>query len=306
MTEALPEASARQGTRGRWWEQPLAWSVLLSVAFIAYELTAEPVLGVVLVCSKFGWQDCLIAYRLWRVDPNRSRRRTMSWMYVAYGLTKIAIAAGIILLGAVSICARNVVLGQQLGQGLVGRVASACVTCVLVLLLGVVATGLGFWCANRFSVKVWLGTYYVRQISASPWQLRLHHYTNGARGLLELYMQPTWLVAPGYIIAMLPLVNPQMPISTIVGLMLVLALIAAPVIVICYRAERRKLIATNPVECWGTDLVGAIMCMSVGTAEKSRWLAAIPPDSWRTDELASTYLRPLNVTGSGEAQIPAS
>jgi hypothetical protein len=313
MTEPPPELDVPGCPRGPWWKQPLAWSLLLSAGLVVYELTAEPVLGVVLVCSKVGWTDLRLAYRLWRVDPNRPRAVTMSSLYVAYGLTKIGIMAAVIFYGAGFICGVNGVLqapqpgglaAANFGQGILGSITSSLVTCVAVFALAAVATGWGFWHANRFSIRVWLGPYFIHRVPFGPAKGRLQPSTNCARMLIRLGLAPIWLIAYEWFISVVAILNRQLSLSAVVALMLVPAPIALAVSAVCYRAELRKLTATKPVECWGTDLVGAIMCMKVGTAEKSRWLAFIPREYWRTEELACMNLRPMNAGRQGEAPTP--
>jgi hypothetical protein len=302
MTEPPTELIPRKGWRSPWWKKPLTWSVLLTAGFLVYELTADPILGVVLVCSKFGWQDFLLAYRLWRIDPNRPRMLAMSSIYLASGLTKTGLAAGAIFCGASFICGIDAIFwgpqpgqapwqGAQFGQGLLGRIASALVTSVVVFLLAAVATGSGFWHANRFAIKVWLGPPIVRRApQGSAWPQE-YPTTNAAWMLLRLGLIPLWLGILEWFVAVLAIFNGQLPLPCFIGLGVAPVPIAVVLSTVCYRAQRRGAIATTPAECWGTDLVGAIMCMKVSLAERSQWLASVPREHWRSKELEGVSLQ---------------
>ena len=88
MTSQLDSFAPSPVGTGRW-RSSLTWSALITIGILIYELTTQPILGVIVVCSKFGWNDFLIAYLLPRVDPNRPRSRTVFWFYVAAGLGEI-------------------------------------------------------------------------------------------------------------------------------------------------------------------------------------------------------------------------
>jgi hypothetical protein len=45
-----------QQARSRW-HTPLTWSALAALGLLVYELTAQPALGVSVLCLKFGWND---------------------------------------------------------------------------------------------------------------------------------------------------------------------------------------------------------------------------------------------------------
>jgi hypothetical protein len=70
---------------------PWFWPVLLSIAFLVYELTADPGLGAAIACTKFGWDDFLTASWLYRRDMNRARGHAELWLACAVGLWKIAV-----------------------------------------------------------------------------------------------------------------------------------------------------------------------------------------------------------------------
>src|SRR5436853_170122 len=71
----------------------LVWSTLALVAWVGFELTAQPAVVAAVVCSKVGWSDFLTAVWLRRCDPQRGRGRACSWFCLAAGVTKMVVAA---------------------------------------------------------------------------------------------------------------------------------------------------------------------------------------------------------------------
>lgn len=65
--------------------------VLLGLA--VFELTADPMLGVVLACLKFGWEDWLAGFWLLRVDSQRWRAWASGLQLAAFGFVKAGVAA---------------------------------------------------------------------------------------------------------------------------------------------------------------------------------------------------------------------
>src|SRR5262249_49520249 len=73
------------------------WAVFIGSAILLFELTAQPVLSVPILCAKFGWEDFRTAWWLWRSDPYRARGRTHFWLFLANGLLRIVIFAAVLL-----------------------------------------------------------------------------------------------------------------------------------------------------------------------------------------------------------------
>jgi hypothetical protein len=75
------------------WNSALIWSTLGLIGWLAFELTAQPAVGVAIFCSRFGWDDFLTAAWLRRTDPHRARARACSWFCLSLGMTRILFAA---------------------------------------------------------------------------------------------------------------------------------------------------------------------------------------------------------------------
>lgn len=75
------------------WLPPLAWSLFILLAFLAFELTAQPAVSAVVLCCKVGWSDLRTGLWLRRRDPWPARGRACSWFCFAWGLAKISVVA---------------------------------------------------------------------------------------------------------------------------------------------------------------------------------------------------------------------
>jgi len=75
------------------WNRALVWSMLGLIAWLGFELTAQPAVVAAVVCSKCGWNDLLTAVWLRRRDPHRGRGRACSWFCLSAGVTKMVISA---------------------------------------------------------------------------------------------------------------------------------------------------------------------------------------------------------------------
>ena len=63
------------------------------MGFVVFELTADPILGLVVACLKFGASDAVTAAWVVRHDPIKTRGRACLWFLIARALAKIALAA---------------------------------------------------------------------------------------------------------------------------------------------------------------------------------------------------------------------
>ena len=69
------------------WNRALVWSTLALVAWVGFELTAQPAVVAAVFCSKVGWNDFLTAVWLRRRDPHPGRGRACSWFCLSAGVT---------------------------------------------------------------------------------------------------------------------------------------------------------------------------------------------------------------------------
>lgn len=71
----------------------LIWPTLGLIAWLGFELTAQPAVVAAVVCSKVGWNDFLTAFWLRRRDPHRGRGRACAWFCLSSGVTKMVVSA---------------------------------------------------------------------------------------------------------------------------------------------------------------------------------------------------------------------
>jgi hypothetical protein len=193
-SQRVTDTTAESKPRG--WPNWLSWSLVLTVAVIVYELTAQTMLSVAVACSKFGWNDFLSANWLRRVDPVPSRGRTLAWLHTAFGLWKITGAA---FLGACIIVLITMPWLLPFGIGgqpqqranqpdsetFLALTVTISAGIVLSLITGWVGIARAWWCRQR----IWLDLRIHRARRANVWPpfSSRHNYF---RWMLEL----TWLL----------------------------------------------------------------------------------------------------------------
>ena len=151
----------------------LTWPLVLTAGWLIYEVTAQPNLGAVFVCAKFGWNDFRTALWLCRHDPDGGRGWACFWFYLSSALWKIAITAVCVILLAAFLSA-----GQQKVQP---RPAAVALPAVPAWLPGVVLTAfvgfglstlstvLALALAARHGVRFWLTSQIHRFRKRNAW-----------------------------------------------------------------------------------------------------------------------------------------
>src|SRR5437867_4304931 len=136
------------------WSGSITWCALIIIGLVIYEFTTQPILGVIVVCSKFGWNDFLLAYLVKRVDTSRGRAQAVPWFCLAFGLLKVVNASLFLAMGL------TFMLGAPFGpagfQAILLRWISAwAVAGIGYLLITTVILG-GAYYARQSQIKVWL------------------------------------------------------------------------------------------------------------------------------------------------------
>ena len=78
--------------------ETIGWLVMVALAFLVFELTADSWLAVVVGCLKFGTPDLKVARWLRRADPDRVRGCACSWFYVVLAIMRIGYMAFVIMI----------------------------------------------------------------------------------------------------------------------------------------------------------------------------------------------------------------
>ncbi len=146
------EASPRR------WRTAFTWASLFTAAFLLYELTYQPAVGVAALSLKFGWEDFRTARWLWRYDPLRARGRACWWMFVGSGLGKAVGAATIMFFVIGVVLVASVLLNHRFADS--AWLVRASIGALLTILVGIVLVGLAglvtFVLARRGHFKLWL------------------------------------------------------------------------------------------------------------------------------------------------------
>src|SRR6516162_1950955 len=99
------ENSSKKPAPARQWSNFILWAVFIGAAILLFELTAQPVLSVPLLCAKFGWEDFSTGWWLWQRDPNRRRGSVHFCWYLASGLSRVANFAVAVVLAWILVAA---------------------------------------------------------------------------------------------------------------------------------------------------------------------------------------------------------
>lgn len=220
------------------WRRYVSWPVLITLAWLAYELTAQPAVAVVVGCAKFGWDDLLTAAWLRRTDPRRARAWACFWFHLACALWKVTgIAAGVMLL----ILFLMPILEQP------GNVVPLVGPAVLEMFCGFVLASLLSWSAACFAwrkrVRIWLDSklHYAR--NRRSWPPNPCGRNNAGPILAgSLPLALTTVIAS----VAWPAVLAQLSTT------LFLALLSIVVLAVCVLAWHlaRRVVAVTPRECW--------------------------------------------------------
>jgi hypothetical protein len=244
MSDTLDQTGA---DRDRRWRLPFTWLGLLAICFVIYELTHNPALGAVAICLKFGWEDFATARWLFINDPDPWRRRATFWVYLAWGLWKIALVACLMTTGFVLVNPLNRA-APGAPMALVWAFAGTVLTALAGFLLSALMTAIGVgiaWCGG---VRLWLDTGVHRARRWNRWPpaaVCAGRDNRLEQLLLTALMIGGFAILAGVVAGVNRLGNVAGPL--VCGLLA----IAAPVAFALGRnAVARAVRASSPYECW--------------------------------------------------------
>jgi len=134
---------------GRW---NSLWFLLMAIGFGLFELTAQPALVVVAICTKFGIADVRNAYWLRRRDPARVRGKVLFWFSLSRGLWKTTLVAFLTMVGFVFLA----LIFQQRQLVAPGHVVGSGATFLFAFILASLTTLTGVILARVGGVRVWV------------------------------------------------------------------------------------------------------------------------------------------------------
>jgi hypothetical protein len=126
-----------------------SWAWLVATAWLLFELTSNPFLGLGLLCLRFGRNDFRRARRAGR-DPHRHRGSAVTYFLLASSLFRIAVAG--ILLSPVVFSLESI-FGIQLGPE--NAVVGLCLF-VLGIVLGLFFSLKGLETAAKHRLRLWI------------------------------------------------------------------------------------------------------------------------------------------------------
>ncbi|MFO0840985.1 MAG: hypothetical protein U0797_01120 [Gemmataceae bacterium] len=138
------------------WRLPFGWLTLFALAWVVYELTHSPAWASALICLKFGWEDFLTAQWIWRNDPVAARRRSLGWLYNAWGAWKTAAVAFLMSVAFASVTPQRP-MPQAIPQALLAFLG-AFFTSLVAIGMATLATAVAVLLAWLGGVRLWLDT----------------------------------------------------------------------------------------------------------------------------------------------------
>jgi hypothetical protein len=141
-----------------WWRGPIVWSLVLSAAIAAYELTAQPALAVITVGLKCGWGRFTTGFWLLRRDPIRPRGRAGFFLFVGYGFWLAALIGFGLFLVIPNVLPKPVVFGpgNKPGDPVAEAFLGAGITWFAGMALASVAFATAVVIAYRNGFRLWL------------------------------------------------------------------------------------------------------------------------------------------------------
>lgn len=232
----------------RAWLPPLVWSLLSLAALFVFELTAQPALSAVILCSKAGWEDLLTGLWLRRVDPNAGRGAACFWFSLLIGVAKIFAAAVALSIAMIIATVVWMNMGHPAGAAVEKQKPSSAIVALWrlvaiaeapLILLGLAGCVVARW----HNVKVWVSPMLHRARRAKQWppgQPSAADSKNmGDRALVAAIALGVTAII---LVAMTLILEMQLPVAPVI----ILALVVFVAIVWLSRGVT----ATAISECW--------------------------------------------------------
>lgn len=220
----------------------LSGPLLIGIGLIAYELTAQPVLGALIAFSKSGWDDLLTACWLRRRDPDRRRAAACFWLYLASGAWKVAITA-------------YLATGVLVWSGMCDFLPAAFLEAVIGIALCTLATVWGALLAWRNDTPVWVSSNVRRARRKQLWPPPPFLVTGKSQGERLLLIVLTVSGVIGCTILTMLLGGDPM-----LGCFIFTAGVIVGWTVVIHTKEStiRRIIAGEPADCWPEGVLDSV------------------------------------------------
>lgn len=233
------------------WTDGLPWAVFLAIAWLVFELTADPALTAGVFCLKFAWKDSTLALWLWRRDPHKPRGRSCLLFYLAFAGWK-AMMAGILVAFLIRFIDAAVGGPQGPGNELIVAMSVAAggfAACCLIGVLGIVI-------AWRGRVRVWLDSNVYWSYRDDVWPPTTCRANQIGRVLIVTQLVGLMFGTVGLLLLMMPVFN--LAGGGAAGSFMLIGIIAVGVLVL-WLPERinARIAAKYPHECWPDAIAAA-------------------------------------------------
>ncbi len=244
------------------WLQHWDWFLVLSVAWLLFDLFMQPVLSIVMASFKFGWNDFANGFWLWRKDPNFRRGRTSLVFYMATGLWRITVTTfAITLLGLLvfgfwlAMNPQERAANAKQGNDILTGVSMMIVSCCFVL--SSVSTWLAISMGLKNRVRVWIDSTVRYSRRNRIWPPQPHGKNQVSRAVTSSLVFLSTILIGGAIGVLGAAARRAGPVSEWLIALPILATIGCGVILLAGRSWLlRKLAATSPSDCWAAEVSG--------------------------------------------------
>jgi hypothetical protein len=251
--ELDPSAERGEEKTGFRWD----WLLVVTAAWILFDIFTEPVLAVAIASFKFGWNDFVNGLWLWRRDTERKRGGTHFVFYCAAGFWRITVTTFVIVISGLLIAkVFGGIIGRQ-PQNNNNAMITTGVTMTIVCLcfvLSSLTSWLGMLLAWRRGHRVWLHPNVFIDRRHKVWPPRPFGTNQASRVITSslIFLAVAIIVVTVVVLASLAdqrVVGPDLALWISLGL---LAGMVTSAILILFVRERalKRLVAAYPYEAW--------------------------------------------------------
>ena len=249
-SESVPDgdfesSSGEARTRPAWLSR-FAWPLFSLLSLLMFELTAEPALTSLVLCSKFGLENLLTGIWLWRTDPKAGRGAACFWFSLTVGVAKILVASCVLAVVFIValLCWRNAGgaaprADPRIWRAFVMLFGIAGATEVLMMIFGLS----GCIVARRHKVKVWISPVLHRARRGGQWP-------PGPAPVAERTNWADRVLVPSIAIGVIAIATSALLLIFELGLSPVPTVIVALVIAVVIVWLSRGVTAKTFDECW--------------------------------------------------------
>ena len=257
-TFEIDERRPEQAALLRHWD----WFLVLSVAWLLFDLFMQPVLSIVIASFKFGWNDFANGFWLWRKDVDRRRGRACFVFYVATGLWRITVTTfAITLLGLfvygfwLAMNPQERAANQNQGNDILTGVSMMIVSFCFVL--SSLSTWLAIAMGLKSRVRVWIDSSVRLSRKSAIWPPEPHGKNQVSRSVTSSLVFLSTILIGTAIDVLASAAKKAGPVPEALIALPILGAIACAVILLAGRSWLlRKLSAATPADCWAPGTVG--------------------------------------------------